>query len=350
VGTAGHAVFAGRLSSDVADRRPGRGAAAVTTALVIGRRRPGRPIGRTVKETVRRLEGAGWTANGALVTAKKDVRRRTAKAVDDGIDVVIAVGGDGVVLQVVQELAETPVALGIIPMGTGNLCAGNLGIPKKLDDAVDVLLGGARRRIDLGRARIDGKHWFFSVACGIGFDAEVMQATSKPMKRRWGKLAYVANALRQSRRLKNVAHEITIDGATSTMQATQVFVANFGRMGLAMKPRLDIEPDDGLLDLMVIEASSRFTGLRAGWEALRQDDEGESDGGHAFRSRARKVRIAAEPSRLVELDGSVIGATPVKVSVRPGALNVVVPAPPPDAALGVVSSDAASTEGSPPAA
>ena len=152
-----------------------------------------------------------------------------------------------------------------------------------------------------------------------------MQGTTKDQKRRWGKLAYIANTLRLSRRLRNVAHEITIDGSASTMQATQVFVANCGRMGLAMKPRLDIEPDDGQLDLMVIEASSRVSGLRAGWEALRQDDEGESGGGHAFRARTKKVRIDAKPSRLVELDGSVIGTTPVKIRVRPGALIVLVP-------------------------
>lgn len=297
----------------------------MTTALVLGRRRQGRPIGKAVRTTMVRLEGAGWKVSGALVTTKKDVRRRTAQAVRDGADVVVAVGGDGVVLQVVQKLALSQVALGVIPMGTGNLLAGNLGIPKKLDDAVEVVLGSGRRRIDLGRARIDGKRRYFAVACGIGFDAEVMKATSSGQKRRWGKLAYVANTLRLSRRLRNVAHEIRIDGVASTMQATQVFVANCGRLGQAMRPSLDIEPDDGQLDLLVIEASGRVTGLRAGWEALRQDDEGESDGGHAFRSRITKVRVDAEPSRLVELDGSVIGTTPVGITVRPGALVVLVP-------------------------
>jgi diacylglycerol kinase (ATP) len=271
------------------------------------------------------LRGAGWTAEGAVVTRKKELRRRTARAVKDEFDVVVAVGGDGAVLQVVQELAESGVALGIIPLGTGNLLAGNLGIPKKLSHAVDVLLGGARRQIDLGRARIGGKHYYFSVACGVGFDAEVMQATSTAQKRRWGKVAYVASALRQSHRLKNVAHAVTVDGAVRTMNATQVFVANFGRMGLAVKPRLDIEPGDGQLDLIAIEASNRFTGLRAGWEAMRQDDEGESHGGHAFRLPVRKVTIDADPSRLVEVDGSVMGTTPVKIAVRPSALTVFIP-------------------------
>jgi YegS/Rv2252/BmrU family lipid kinase len=297
----------------------------MTHALVIGRRRPGRPIGKAIRETRTRLEGAGWIVDVALVDGKKDLRNRTAKALKANVDVVVAVGGDGAVLQVVQVLADTQVALGIIPKGTGNLLAGNLGIPHRVDAAVDVLLAGNRRRIDLGRLTVGDKHQMFSVACGVGFDAEVMKATQTSEKRRWGKLAYVASAMRQSRRVKNVSHTVTIDGAESTMEATQVFVANFGRMGLAMKTRLNIEPDDGLLDVIVVEASGRLPGLLAGWEALRQGHEGESSEGHVFRARAHEVLIDSEPSRLVEIDGSVVGATPIKVSVRPAALTVLIP-------------------------
>jgi diacylglycerol kinase (ATP) len=152
-----------------------------------------------------------------------------------------------------------------------------------------------------------------------------MSATDTKQKERWGKLAYVASAIRQSRRVRDVSHTITLDGVEHTMAATQIFVANFGRMGLAMKPRLNIEPDDGALDVIVIRASGRFRGLLAGWEALRQGDEGESSKGHVFRATARKILIDSEPSRLVEIDGSVVGTTPLKVSIRPAALTAVVP-------------------------
>jgi diacylglycerol kinase (ATP) len=297
----------------------------MTRALVIGRRRKGRPIEHAVRETAHRLEGAGWTVESELVDRKRDLRRRAARAVKQEVDVVVAVGGDGAVLQVVQVLAGTQVALGIIPLGTGNLLAGNLGIPHRLDRAVEVLTGGGRRRIDLGRLTIGHKRRLFSVACGIGFDAEVMEATETEQKERWGKLAYVASAIKQSRRVRDVAHTITLDGVESTMEATQVFIANFGRMGLAMKPRLNIEPDDGALDVIVIRASGRLPGLLAGWEALRQGDEGESSEGHVFRAKAQEVLIDSEPSRLVEIDGSVVGATPIQVSVRPAALTVVIP-------------------------
>jgi YegS/Rv2252/BmrU family lipid kinase len=296
-------------------------------ALVVGRRRRGRRIGTVVRETRKRLEAAGWTVESAFVDRKKELRQEAARAVRERFDVVVAVGGDGAVLQVVQVLAETDVALGIVPMGTGNLLAGNLGIPHRYEHAGQVLLNGERKRIDLGRLTSGGKRRYFAVACGIGFDADVMKGTAKVHKLRWGKLAYLASAIRRSRHMRNATHEITIDGERSTMEAAQVFVANFGRMGAGFEPRLQVEADDGLLDVMVVRAEGSIPGLLAGWEALRQGELGESSAGHVFRARARKVKLSSVPPCLVETDGSVVGLTPIKVTIRPAALTVIVPAP-----------------------
>ena len=298
----------------------------MTRALVVGRRRPGRAIGKAIHDTRRQLEAAGWSVDQDLVTTKRQLRRRAARAVTRGAEVVVAVGGDGAVLQVVQSLAGTKVALGIIPMGTGNLLAGNLGVPKGVDDAVKVLVDGGRRRIDLGRLTAGGRRTLFAVACGVGFDADVMASTGRGEKQLLGKLAYVASAIRRQGQIHDVAHEVTLDGVRQSMEAAQVLIANFGGMGAGVKARLEVEPDDGLLDVIVIGASGPLGGLLAGWEALRQDEPGESPEGHVFRARARKVRVSTVASRLVETDGSVAGRTPIKVRVRPAALTVIVPA------------------------
>jgi diacylglycerol kinase family enzyme len=225
----------------------------------------------------------------------------------------------------VQELGDTKVALGIIPMGTGNLLAGNLAIPKGVDDAVKVLVDGGRRRIDLGRLTVRGKRTMFAVACGVGFDADVMESTDPEEKEHLGKLAYVVSAIRRQGQVHDVTYEVTLDGVHQSMDATQVLIANFGGMGAGVKARLEVEPDDGLLDVMVISASGPLGGLLAGWEALRQDEPGESPEGHVFRTRVRKIRVSTATSRLVETDGSVAGRTPIRVSVRPAALTVIVP-------------------------
>ncbi len=298
------------------------------SALVIGRLRPGRKIAETVRTTTNGLKDAGWSADGIIVKTKGQIRRKTAAAVKDKVDVVVAVGGDGAVLQVIQSLAGSKVALGIIPMGTGNLLAGNLGIEAKFEDALAVLTGGRPRRIDLGRLTIGKRRSVFAVACGVGFDAEVMDATKKTAKVKLGKLAYVAGAIKRQGSVKDVVHKVTIDGATEAMEATQIMIANFGSMGPTVKTKLEVEPDDGLLDVIVIKASGPLGGLLAGWEALRQGEAGASPEGHVFRTRAKKVEVSSKTQRLVETDGSVVGKAPIRVSVRPSALTVLVPASP----------------------
>jgi YegS/Rv2252/BmrU family lipid kinase len=298
----------------------------MTRAFVIGRRRKGRKIAATVAEVRQALEAAHWKVDSDVVTKKPALTRRAGRAAKAGCDVLVVVGGDGAVLHVASELAKTRMALGIIPAGTGNLLATNLGIPRDVKEAVRTILTGRHRKIDLGRVTLDGASYDFSVACGVGFDAEVMDKTGSGEKRRWGRLAYLANAASSIREITNVPHELTLDGDQTTTEGAQVFVANFGAMVAGISPRRAIRPDDGLLDVIVVRASGPLSGLLAGWEALRQKELGETPQGHAFRAQAREIRIETTPSRLVEVDGTVIGKTPVDVSVVPAALTVIVPA------------------------
>ncbi len=298
----------------------------MTRAFVVGRTRRGRPIEPTVRVVRDSLRAAGWKVDSKVVRRKRAMTRRAAKSVAAGCDVVVVVGGDGAVLRVAGALADTKATLGIIPAGTGNLLAGNLGIPKHRAGATRTILGGETRRIDLGRVSVEGAKRDFAVACGVGFDAGVVRATGTREKLRWGRLAYFAHVLRQSTNIHSVEHELVLDGVASTTQAAQVFVANFGRMLPFVAPQLPVEPDDGMLDVVVVRADGPVSALLAGWEALRQGDVGESDAGHVYRARAREVTIRTTPARLVEADGSVVGTTPVTVTVLPRALTVLVPA------------------------
>ncbi len=298
----------------------------MTHVLVLGRKRPGRQIGEAVRETRQRLEAAGWEVESEVVVRKKDLRKLARKAVKDKLDMVVAVGGDGAVFQVVNSLAESEVVLGIIPKGTGNLLAGNLEIPKPIDKAVQVLLEGKPRTIDLGRVTLDGADKDFAVACGIGFDAVVMDATEPVQKRRWGKLAYVASAVREGRKVREVRHEITIDGNTIKTAAAQVFIANFGRIGSIVEPRRRVIADDGKFDVFVVKAGGPVEGLLAGWSALRQRQLGETSDRRVLRARATEVTVKSSPPQLVETDGTVIGKTPISARIRPAALRVMAPA------------------------
>lgn len=291
----------------------------------MARLRSGRPIEEAVRATVLGLQSAGWSARSAIVRRKSALRRQTRRALKRGADLVVVVGGDGAVGQVATRMTGSGVPLGIVPAGTGNLFAGNVGIPSERGEAIATIVNGRPRILDVGRIVIDGRKRAFTIACGIGFDADVMDATSRTEKLRWGQLAYIANAIGQTSGLHNVPHVLTLDGEVMELDAAQVFVANLGRMLPLVEPRPPVSPDDGLLDVIVIMASGPIPALLAGWEAMRQDGLGQSDGGHVFRARARKVRIETKPARLVEADGSTVGRTPLKASVVPDGLCVMVP-------------------------
>jgi diacylglycerol kinase (ATP) len=292
-------------------------------AFVIARRRKGRPVTDAVREVEQLLEAEGATVESEIVRRKKDVRESTSRAMKAGFDVIVAVGGDGMVLEVATALAGSQVPLAIVPTGTGNLLAGNLDIPHPPAEAVHTAIAGRRRRIDLGQVKIDGKRRDFTVACGVGFDADVMDRTDSEQKGRWGKFAYLANAILETGNIRNVAHRVTIDGVQSTTEAAQVLIANFGRVA-GQKVR-GVRADDGLLDVFIVKASGPLPGLLAGWQAIRTTEAGETGGGRVYRAQARKVRIETTPKRLVETDGSIVGKTPITVSVRPSALTVMVP-------------------------
>src|SRR5512140_289518 len=134
----------------------------MTQAFVIGRRRKGRKIAGIVDEVRRELEAAHWIVKSDVVTRKRALTKKAKRAVKAGCDVLVVVGGDGAVLHVSRELAKSRIALGIIPTGTGNLLARNLGIPRNTRDAVRTIVSGRHRQIDLGRASVDGATYDFS--------------------------------------------------------------------------------------------------------------------------------------------------------------------------------------------
>jgi len=296
----------------------------MTRAFVLGLARKDRDIAGLVRRVRIELEAAGWQADSAVVDQMSDLRVLAQQAIQDGFEVVAAVGGDGVVNQVIAALAGTKVALGIIPAGTGNLLAGNLGIPRLPNRATQNLISGRRRRIDVGQAALDGKTYDFAVACGIGFDAQVMAATGSRAKRHLGKLAYFISALKVGRHIGNVDHEISLDGITQT-GAAQVMVANLGDMAAGLAPRRPILPDDGLLDIIVVRAGNPLMAIPGIWAAFRQRELGKSADGRALRAQGQVVRVESVKPRLVEIDGDVVGQTPVEISIRPGALTVIVP-------------------------
>jgi YegS/Rv2252/BmrU family lipid kinase len=263
---------------------------------------------------------AGWTPE-FLVTEKADAGTEAAKAAfDQGIDWVVAAGGDGTVRSCAEGLADTDVPMGIVPLGTGNLLARTLGIPTYPRAAVSVALDARHdtrnTRIDLATA--DGVP--FTAMAGMGLDAAVVAATR--LKHHFGWLAYAMSGAAHLA-IPPVPFSIRIDGHTITREARCVVVGNSGLLpgGFTLLPEAGV--DDGLLDVGVLAPHGPL-----GWVqvATRVLTHSRHHSRHLERLQARTVEITAEAALPREIDGEIVmPARSLTVLVRPGALVVRVP-------------------------
>ena len=269
------------------------------------------------------FQAEGWTIDAAGTTKTGDAVGLARQGVVDGVDVVAVYGGDGTMMQVVSGMLGSGVPLGVIPGGTGNLLAGNLRLPKKPAEAAYAIMRGVPKQIDLGRVQFDKEVRHFAVACGAGFDAELMAATTTDSKQRWGMFAYVAKALSTIPSLTPLTHRVTVDGDTMEFKAVSVMVLNCGEI----IPNFlcfgkDISPDDGLLDMVALNASGYAQGIDIVVRLLT----GHANGSDRVRfARGRTIRVECDGQSLVELDGEPVDRTPFTAEVVPGALTVLVP-------------------------
>lgn len=273
------------------------------------------------------LAREGWRVEIAVTTGHGDARELAAQAVAAGIDAVAVFGGDGTSMQAAAALMGTGVPLALIPGGTGNLLAGNLRIPSNPVRAARALVSGTRRVIDLGRVMLpDGEH-FFGVACGAGVDAAVMGGTETANKRRWGIGAYFASTFRVLPGIKSSVCTITVDGTCFDVRAALVLIMNCGEMiPPVVRVRPEINPEDGILDLVAIAADTPWEGIRGLLRVVLDGRRPEIRETPYIRyARGTRFTVAPELPMPVQFDGDPVGQTPFTAEVVPGALTVMVP-------------------------
>jgi diacylglycerol kinase (ATP) len=298
----------------------------VTRALLIANPAAARTARDTVNTVATTLRRAGWELEILATGGPGDARQLAQYGVSEGVDVVTVFGGDGTTMQAAAALVGTEVALGVIPGGTGNLLAGNLRIPPTPARAAQALVYARPRLFDLGRVERPTGPQYFAVACGAGYDAQVMAATMSEHKRRWGMAAYVATSLRLITSIQSTVHLITVDGIEYEANAAMVLVANCGEV-IPPLVRLGpgIAPDDGLLDVVVMRADNFSQSLRAVWDLLRLAPGAPGGGTFVGHARGREIRVESEQVQPVQLDGEPGGKTPFTATVVPNAIRIMVP-------------------------
>jgi YegS/Rv2252/BmrU family lipid kinase len=251
---------------------------------------------------------AGWGLSEWYTTTVEDPGRSMAEdAAISGAEMVLVCGGDGTVRTVCAELAGTGVSVGIVPAGTGNLLARNLGIPLQLQAAVEVALNGQDRAIDLARVSGDGlgvdEH--FMVMAGMGFDAAIMEGASEEIKARVGWLAYVVSGLRNLM-FPAVRVDIQLDGGEWTRhRATTVLIGNVGYLQAGMPLLPDAAIDDGVLDVVVLHPNRFLAWIPLAVRVLRR---GRRSDDLINRMTGRTVTVRAHSETPRQLDGDPVGA------------------------------------------
>ena len=243
-------------------------------------------------------------------------------------DLLVAVGGDGTVNEVVNGIAGLDVELALIPRGTGGDFVRTFGIPRKLDRAVEVALRGRTRAIDLGRGRYrswagEDEDSYFANIASAGMSGAIAKRTNETSKALGGKVSYAWATVAVFSRWRSDEVRVRVDGTEQAGRMHDVIVANGRYLGGGMKMVPEAEPDDGLLDVLLIGDLTKRDLLLTMPKTYR--------GKHlphpkATLLRGTTVEIDAPEPLPVELDGEQPGTTPVRFEIVPRALRLRVPA------------------------
>jgi YegS/Rv2252/BmrU family lipid kinase len=270
-----------------------------------------------------RFQAAGWNYEIYETTGQESVPEIVAKAIRSGAGLIVAAGGDGTVAGVGAGVFQTNVPMAIVPAGTGNALARELGIPLDFTAALDVFLGDPIiRQID--GLQVSDKLYLLNV--GIGLSARSIRETKREQKRRFGNLAYVWNITKQLTGFPLRRFDVKIDGQNRRIIASELLILNSGVIGVQKLPEdLNICPDDGRVDVYIVRAETARDYVSVLWDLLfgRKNSHPKVQS----LSASKMIEINTTRPLTVQADGEIIGTTPVKIKVIPAAVAICVPPP-----------------------
>jgi len=238
---------------------------------------------------------------------------------------VVVVGGDGTASEVANGLAHSPTAMALIPAGTGNDLAVNLGIPRDPVRAANLAATGCARSIDLGHIQTAAGTSYFVNIAGFGFDAEVAWRVNRLPKFGGGTLPYIGGVLQTLWQFRSPGMRLTLDNTVIDEPIFLAAVANCASYGGGMRIAPSAQPDDGLFEVCVVKDLNRLEVLRL-LPSLYT-------GGHVRHRAVQIIRCAsvsvdASARVLCQADGELVGELPARFAIQAGALQCVTPTRP----------------------
>ncbi|MDJ0590186.1 MAG: methylglyoxal synthase [Pleurocapsa sp. MO_226.B13] len=261
-----------------------------------------------------------------LTTPDISPQELAAQAIAQDADLIIASGGDGTVSAVAGALIDTNIPLGIIPRGTANAFSMALGITQQIGQmrrACEIILAGKTTVVDTARCN----DLPLILLAGVGYEAETIEKADREAKNRWGSLAYIMAGWQQLDEQKLFEAEIEIQGEIRTFQAGAITVANAAPPTSVLAQGIGrVVANDGLLDITIATVDNKLQAVTTLFSMLGAaliKTSAELD--NIVHLRARKIKICADPTQKVVLDGEIIGNTPLEVECLPQSLTVFVP-------------------------
>jgi YegS/Rv2252/BmrU family lipid kinase len=258
-----------------------------------------------------------------FTTPEIDAAALARQAVSEGVEAIIASGGDGTISAATDAITGTNIPLGIISRGTANAFANALDVPTTIEAACQTILAGATRTVDT--AVCNGLPMV--LLAGIGFEAETVDHADRDAKDRLGIMAYVLAGFEQLRHLDHFNAEIETEDRIINVTASAITIANAAPpTSILAQGSAGVVFDDGLLDLTIVSPATKVGAIAASYElltsALRGDAVHREDIGYL---RAKRFRVTTDPPQKVVLDGEIIGDTPIEIECLPQGLTVFAP-------------------------
>ncbi|MFN2130419.1 MAG: diacylglycerol/lipid kinase family protein [Anaerolineae bacterium] len=270
----------------------------------------------------RALADAGWSYEIYRVTGQESLPELIRSALKQDYDVFVAAGGDGTVSAVAAGLANSGKPLGILPVGTTNVLAIELGIPLRLGAALDLLTGKHRRR-DMDALQMEGR--YLLVGLSIGLLPIIARETPIEEKHRLGFFAYLWTGLKELGRLNTRTFELSVDGHEDRLRAAELVVANGATFDAAMR-RFGLRgtPVEGRIVVYAVRALTPLCLIALLWQRIT----GQAPTRAPIRqwTAQQYVKIRTEAPADVQGDGDVVAQTPVDVRLAPEAVQILVPA------------------------
>lgn len=239
-------------------------------------------------------------------------------AAEEGYDLVCSYGGDGTVSEVAAALSGGSTPLGVLPGGTGNALADDLGIPNDLEAAATLIASQTYDLRSVDVARIGDR--LFVLRVTMGFETSVVEDATRERKDKYGWLAYAFAGLKTLADPPKAFYRIEVDGENYEAEGFACIVANSASTGvMGMKLSEEVDVSDGQLDVIIAETTDLAT--LAGSAA---DVAGGSEPRSFCRWRGTKIKVESTPAQAVLVDGEDGGKTPVEVSILPGAIKIAV--------------------------